>query len=68
MVKLRILLLLPAALVSLAAAIPASTSADAEEKLVGRSVTLAGRKVACGRPTSMSTATCQARAAPATPY
>ena len=49
MVKLRILLLLPAALVSLAAAIPASTSADAEEKLVGRSVTLAGRKVACGK-------------------
>jgi hypothetical protein len=50
MVKLRIvLLLLAAALVSLAAAVPTSTSADAEEKLVGRSVTLAGRKVACGK-------------------
>ncbi len=49
MVKLRILLLLPAALLGLAAAVPTSFSAQAEEKLVGRSVTLAGRKVTCGK-------------------
>ena len=49
MVKLRNLLLLPAALVSLAAAVPTATSAVAGEQLVGRSVTLAGRKVSCGK-------------------
>ncbi|MFA6139539.1 MAG: hypothetical protein WC684_02340, partial [Hyphomicrobium sp.] len=49
MVKLRILLLLPAALLGLAAAVPTSFSAHAEEKLVGRSVTLAGRKLSCGK-------------------
>ncbi|MDP1911194.1 MAG: hypothetical protein Q8K85_23075, partial [Hyphomicrobium sp.] len=49
MVKLRILLLLPAALLGLAAAVPTSFSAQAEEKLVGRSVTLAGRKLNCGK-------------------
>ena len=49
MVKLRKLLLLPAALLSLAAAVPTSTSAVAGEQLMGRSVTLAGRKVSCGK-------------------
>ena len=49
MVKLRILLLLPAALLGLAAAVPTTFSAQAEEKLVGRSVTLAGRKLSCGK-------------------
>jgi hypothetical protein len=48
MVKLRILLLLPAALVSLAAPVPTTGSAHAEE-WVGHSVTLAGRKVSCGK-------------------
>ncbi|MEO8420047.1 MAG: hypothetical protein ABI457_02530 [Hyphomicrobium sp.] len=49
MVKLRILLMLPAALLGLAAAVPSTFSAHAEEKFVGRSVTLAGRKVTCGK-------------------
>jgi hypothetical protein len=48
MVKLRILRLLPAAFLSLAAAVPASYPASAEE-WVGRSVTLAGRKMNCGK-------------------
>ena len=48
MIKLRILLLLPAAFVSLAAPVPDSCSAHAEE-LVGHSVTLAGRKMNCGK-------------------
>ena len=34
---------------SLAAAVPTSFSAQAEEQLIGRSVTLAGRKVSCGK-------------------
>ena len=48
MVKLRILRLLPAAALSLAAVVPAPFSVHAEE-LVGRSVTLAGRKMNCGK-------------------
>jgi hypothetical protein len=48
MVKLRILRLLPAAAISLAAVVPTSLSVHAEE-LVGRSVTLAGRKMNCGK-------------------
>jgi hypothetical protein len=48
MVKLRILLLLPAAFVSLAAPVPIPNSAHAEE-WVGHSVTLAGRKMNCGK-------------------
>jgi hypothetical protein len=48
MVKLRILLLLPVALVSLAAPVATTGVAHAEE-WVGRSVTLAGRKVSCGK-------------------
>jgi hypothetical protein len=48
MVKLRILRLLPAAALSLAAVVPAPISVHAEE-LVGRSVTLAGRKMNCGK-------------------
>lgn len=48
MVKLRILLLLPAAWLSLSAPIPVAGFAHAEE-WVGRSVTLAGRKVSCGK-------------------
>jgi len=48
MPKLRILLLLPAALMGLSAPLPVSRSAHAEE-WVGHSITLAGRKVACGK-------------------
>lgn len=48
MVKLRILVLLPAALLSLAASFATPEVVHAEE-LVGRSVTLAGRKVSCGK-------------------
>lgn len=48
MVKLRILLLLPAACLGLAASHFAVGTAHAEE-WVGRSVTLAGRKVSCGK-------------------
>jgi hypothetical protein len=48
MVKLRILRLLPAAALSLTAVVPAPFSLHAEE-LVGRSVTLAGRKMNCGK-------------------
>jgi hypothetical protein len=48
MVKLRILRLLPAAALSLAAVVPAPISVHAEE-FVGRSVTLAGRKMNCGK-------------------
>jgi len=48
MEKLRILALLPAALLGLAASLSPSGSAHAEE-WVGRSVTLAGRKVSCGK-------------------
>jgi len=48
MVKLRILRLLPAAALSLAAVVPVPFSVHAEE-LVGRSVTLAGRKMNCGK-------------------
>jgi len=48
MVKLRILLLLPAACLSLAAPVSTGGSAHAEE-WVGRSVTVAGRKLACGK-------------------
>jgi hypothetical protein len=46
MVKLRILVLVPAALMSIAASCAVCGSAQAEE-WVGRSVTLAGRKVSC---------------------
>lgn len=49
MVKLRILLLLPVVLSSLAASSAITTSAHAGEELVGRSVTLAGRKMSCGK-------------------
>jgi hypothetical protein len=48
MVKLRILFLLPVALVSVAAPVPTTSSAHAEE-WVGHSVTLAGRKLSCGK-------------------
>ena len=48
MVTLRILRLLPAAALSLTAVVPAPFSLHAEE-LVGRSVTLAGRKMNCGK-------------------
>jgi hypothetical protein len=48
MVKQRILHLLPVAFLSLTAAVPASGPAGAEE-WVGRSVTLAGRKMNCGK-------------------
>jgi hypothetical protein len=49
MVKLRILRLLPAAALSLAAAVPTTLPVHAEEEFVGRSVTLAGRKMNCGK-------------------
>ena len=48
MVKLRILRLLTAAALSVAAVLPATVSVHAEE-FVGRSVTLAGRKMNCGK-------------------
>jgi len=48
MPKLRILLLLPAALMSLSAPLPVDGAAHAEN-WVGHSVTLAGRKMACGK-------------------
>jgi hypothetical protein len=47
MVKLRNLTLLAAAVLSTLAVL--AEAATAEEKLVGRSVTLAGRKVSCGK-------------------
>ncbi|MCK9911642.1 hypothetical protein MXD81_20980, partial [Microbacteriaceae bacterium K1510] len=46
---MRILLLLPVVLSSLAASSAITTSAHAGEELVGRSVTLAGRKMSCGK-------------------
>ena len=50
MVKLHILRLLPAALLGLMAVVPASAPvANAGEEWVGRSITLAGRKMSCGR-------------------
>jgi len=50
MVKLHVLRLLPAALLGLMAAVPvATTSADAGEEWVGRSITLAGRSMSCGK-------------------
>lgn len=49
MVKLRILLLLPVALSSFAASSAITNVAYAGEELVGRSVTLAGRKMSCGK-------------------
>jgi len=48
MVKLRILILLPVAVLSLAAPVPTTGAAQAEE-WVGHSVTLAGRKLSCGK-------------------
>lgn len=47
--KLRILVLLSAALIGLTAASTTPNPAHAEEEWVGRSVTLAGRKVSCGK-------------------
>ncbi len=49
MVKLRISALVSAALLSLTLICPQPDTAHAEEQLVGRSVTLAGRKVSCGK-------------------
>ncbi|MEI9901643.1 MAG: hypothetical protein WDN31_17755 [Hyphomicrobium sp.] len=46
---MRILNVLGAALVSLTAAFPPLAPAHAGEELVGRSVTLAGRKMSCGK-------------------
>jgi hypothetical protein len=48
MPKLRILLLLPAALLSLSAQLPVAGPAQAEN-WVGHTVTLAGRKMVCGK-------------------
>ncbi|MFA5899999.1 MAG: hypothetical protein WC829_12915 [Hyphomicrobium sp.] len=47
--KLRILVMLTGALMSLTAASSIPSPAHAEEEWVGRSVTLAGRKVSCGK-------------------
>jgi hypothetical protein len=49
MVKLRSHILLGAALASLTASFGAIVPAHAGEELVGRSVTLAGRKMSCGK-------------------
>ena len=49
MVKLRILILSAAALFSLTASFATIAPAQAGEEFVGRSVTLAGRKMSCGK-------------------